>query len=437
MSRRTQAAQRQIPFAAAATAVLACAAISWADAIVLSPTADAEIRETQPERTRGFGAPAASGQQAELQISSGVTAVGNRNLALVRFQLPNTINTQADLLGFADLQFFYRAGFNSAATSFRVYGLNPANTLNTAWNEQEVMYRDTGSYLTPNPLIGTGQSEPAPTAYSQTNPGNVTLADPVAPFATSAGYGADPSHPRRAPGIRFENAPFSLQVADENTARFTYNQNGRAECLVDIADGTLPRAYAYLPYINQPGYNVQTTTVLAVGNAISVGDGNPATTGDGFTDIYSDVPESNRPFFSGPTNSWVDDLEDVTYLGFTTLPAGARVAGDSFAFTTNRDGTVEDTSPEQLAINLANLVNFLGAGLANGYRDFTFILGPGIGADGDILNTSNQQIASKDLIATFGGEGAGAPRLLVAPEPGTAAVLAGIGAAAMIRRRRA
>jgi len=412
------------------------AGLAWVSAanaqLVISPTADAEIRETVPENTRGFGptgVASGAGQQGELQISSGVTGIGNRNLGLIRFQVPNTINTQADLLGYADLQFFFRSQFNSAATSFRIYGLNPAHPLNTAWDEQNVMYRDAGSHQNPNPVIGTGQSLATPSVISQVSPGNVTTADPAAPIAAVAGYGADPNHPRRSPGILYEDAPFSAQVAAENAARFTFNQTERAAYLADIADdGTLTRAYSYKNYLNQPAYGVNTTTTLIVNDGLTVPAG---------TDIYNDVPESNRPFFSGATNTYVDDLDMsvLTYLGFTTLPAGTRLPGDSFAFTTDRDGTVENTNPTQLAINLNNLLNFLGNGLAGGFHDFTFILGPGIGADGDILNTTNQQIASKDIIGNPGGTGAWAPRLLLAPEPGTLSILA-MCAAGLGRRRR-
>jgi hypothetical protein len=392
--------------------------------IVIAPTADAEIRETQPEYTRGFGPPAVSGggQTGELQISSGVIGTGNRNLALIRFQLPPEIQTPADLQGFADLQFYFRSQFASGATSFRVYGLNPANALNTAWDEQNVMYRDAGIHQNPNPLIGSGQTLATPSVLAQPSPGQVSVADPVPPIVPTAGYGADPNHPRRAPGIRYEDAPFSQQVVNENNARFASNQAQRAAFLAGQA------FTPYLPYIAQPGYGMSLTASLAVPDALSqVG---------GYTNIWNDVPESNRPFFSGPTDSYVDDLEDVTYLGFTTLPSGTRLIGDVFAFTTDRDGTVENTDPAQLAINLANLVNFLTNGLNNGYRDFTFILGPGIGQDGDILNPSNQQIASKDLIAPIGGLGAFAPRLLVAPEPGTAMAVALFGGLAGLRRRR-
>jgi hypothetical protein len=411
---------------AASTTILGLVGFAYGGVaqLVLSPTADAEIRETVPENTRGFGptgVPSGGGQQGELQISSGVNGVSNRNLALIRFQLPAEIQTPADLQGFADLQFFFRSQFNSAATSFRVYGLNPAHPLNTTWDEQNVYYRDAGIHQNPNPVIGTGQSQATPSVLSQPNPGDVTLADPVAPITPAAGYGADPNSPRRAPGIRYEDAPFSQQVVDENNARFTFNQQQRAAF---IAGQTFQ---AYLPYIAQPGYNVNTTTTLAVPNALTMAGG--------FTDIYSDVPESNRPFFSGTTNTYVDDLTaDLSLLGFTTLPAGLRLPGDSFAFTTDRLGTVEDTSPAQLSINLANLVNFLSTGLTGGFRDFTFLLGPGIGADGDIINNTNQQVASKDIIGV-GGVGAWAPRLLVAPEPGSA-IAAGIACGLLSLRRR-
>src|SRR4051812_40409634 len=84
-------------------------------------------------------------------------------------------------------------------------------------------------------------------------------------------YGADPNHARRTPGLVYENPPFSAQVDAENQARFTATQTHTPT----------------LPYVNQPPYNVSKTQTRGVANAISVGEGDPSTAGDGFTDIYN------------------------------------------------------------------------------------------------------------------------------------------------------
>ena len=423
--------------AAAATVTLASGVWSAtaARAATILAEADAEIRETQPERTRGFGDPAASGQQAELQIST-TTGTPNRNLALIRFQLPPEITTPADIEGFVDVRIYNRANFNigGSGSSVRLYGIDPTNPLAGSWDEQTVMYRDTGSHQLNSPEIGTGQNNLTPSVIAQPSPGTVTVADPVAPVAGAAGYGADPNHPRRSPGIRYEDAPFSGQVQNENAARLTYNQNQRTAYLADLDDdGIVQGTYGYLPYINQPGYNVNTTTTVAVTNALTTGDGDPGTP-DGYTDIYSDVPVTNRPFFSGATGTWLDDLDaSATYLALATLPGGSRVAGEFLSFTAE-DG-YDNTDGAQRAANLQALVDWISAGLTAGHSEFTFILGPGVGVGGDLVNTVNMQFASKDLIPAGGAAGDYGPRMIVAPEPGSM-MLAGVAALGLLRRGR-
>src|SRR5688572_9685180 len=93
--------------AVAASASAVQAAIH--DATYYGAGADAEIREAQPERTRGFGAPATSGQQTELQLSQ---VESNRNLALIRFSLP-VGTTAADLQGYAALRVHWRSNITS------------------------------------------------------------------------------------------------------------------------------------------------------------------------------------------------------------------------------------------------------------------------------------------------------------------------------------
>lgn len=404
--------------AAAWAAAIAAFGTQSAQAVVVVPAnADAEIRESQPEFTRGFGVPAGSGQAAELQLSQ---INSNRNLAIVRFSLAGM--TSADLGGYAALNMYFRAGTNfgtADGASVRLYALNPTHPLNATWNEQEVMYRDAGSHQLVNPQIGSGQSLQSPSVINQ------SAGFPTPPVSGSAGYGANPTHSRRAPGIRYEDAPFSAQIEAENQARFLYNQ----------ANGTT------LPYINQPGYGVRATTTLAVADAVSVGDGNPATTGDGYTDIYSDIPETNRPWDSGPTDSYVDDLDGYTLIGYS------RMIGNSAAgFFVDFGSTIgfDNTPASHESMIQANLLSFLGTQLDLGQTEFTFLVGRGLATldfDGDTLiddpvHGGAVHFASKDLIPAGGFAGDFAPRLIVAPEPGSMMLLGLAGAAGLLRRRR-
>ena len=93
-----------------------------AQSAVFLAEADAEIREAQPERTRGFGGAAASGQSAELQLSA---ITSNRNLALIRFALPAG-TTAADLQNYASLRTYFRASSNFGTTGGSVRGCERA-----------------------------------------------------------------------------------------------------------------------------------------------------------------------------------------------------------------------------------------------------------------------------------------------------------------------
>jgi hypothetical protein len=439
---RRASARRDDVLASAAGVVLIALLGFGASAapIVVTPSADAEIRETAPEFTRGSPLPPASGsstQKDELQISSlpntgGVinSASSNRNLAVIRFHLPNEIQSSAALMNYAELRLTFRPNAMNGAGSLRLYGLKPTSLLNATWDETNVMYRDAGIHQNPNPVIGSGQANLTPSVIAQP-------AFPAPPILGTPGYGADPNHPRRAPGIRYENAPYSTQVDAENQARFTWNQSHPSQIL---------------PYVNQPGYNVgrigEGGGTLGVPNAISVGDGDPTTTGDGFTDIYNDVPNSNRPFYSGATQTWVDDLiaSDTTYIGYSqvTFPSNTNYGGQyisvganapTFAGTSlNNDTPVADAEAARAA-----LVSFLGTYIDQGQRDFTFIVGPGIGtlAGGgpERINNANLQIASKEYTPANGTMGDYAAQLILTPEPGAVSLLM-IAAGTLLGARR-
>jgi hypothetical protein len=278
-----------------------------------------------------------------------------------------------------------------------------------------------------------------------------------------SGYNADPNHARRTPGLTYKAAPFSSRVETENAARETWNSTHPTQLL---------------PYINQPAYNVSTlvTNVLnSAGNfPISIGDGDPTTNDAQFpgrpaserpdnvagpaNDMYADIPETNMPFFSGPTNTWIDDVDTgangLTYIGYTkvTFPANTGYGGQYLSVGSGNNPVFPGTSLNQNTPQndndaaRANLVAFLGMWLDLGFRDFTFIVGPSVGqlndpnADPDeIINGANLQFASKEFTPAGGAAGDYAPLLVLAPEPGTATVaLAGlIGLAVRRGRRRA
>src|SRR5688500_11478471 len=89
------------------TGAAVAATATTSQAATYLANSDAEIREAQPEFTRGFGAAAASGQTAELQLSQ---IESNRNLALVRFSVDSSWNSSN--IGEAALRMYFRAGTN-------------------------------------------------------------------------------------------------------------------------------------------------------------------------------------------------------------------------------------------------------------------------------------------------------------------------------------
>jgi hypothetical protein len=404
-------------------------------AAVYSANADAEIRENQPEFTRGFGAPAVSGQQTELQLSQ---IESNRNLSLIRISLPLG-TTAGDLGGYASLRTMWRSNatsnFGTGGGSVRLYALDPSHAQNTTWDEQNVFYRDAGSHQQVNVNPGTGQSLTTPSVLAQPSIAGLTpeFNDPPAPIAGFAGYGANPTHAQRAPGIVFDNAPYSQQVQNENQARYQYNLDQRA-----LGAG----GEAYLPYINQPAYGIrQAASARPVTNAISTGDGDPFTTTDGYANVDSDIPESNRPWDSGPTNSYVDDLDPVAYqlLGYAKLTG--TWTGQLFIDFGDSNGTDTTPSAHELSIR-ANLISYLTNGLNAGYTDFTFLLGRGLGTldfDGDtvmddVVSGTAVHLAAKEFAPLTGGNFAA--QLIIAPEPGSATLaILGLVTALGVRRR--
>lgn len=416
-----------------ATSAAIAATATTTQAATYLANADAEIREAQPEFTRGFGAAATGGQTAELQLSQ---IEQNRNLALVRFSVDPIWNSTN--IGSASMRMFFRSGTNfgtADGASVRLYALNPTHALNSTWDEQTVIYRDAGIHQNTN---ATNSGLVAPSVISQPSIAGLSPEsnDPPAPISGSATYGANPTRAERAPGITYENPPFSQQIENENQARYQYNLDQRA---LGAA------GEAYLAYINQPAYGIRTIAgARPVSNAISTGDGDPFTTGDGYTNIDSDIPESNRPWDSGPTNSWLDDLEPTVWnlIGYSrfngTSAAGNYVSiGDIDGFD-NTPGTDESQIRQ-------NLADFIRTWRDLGHSEFTFLLGRGTGTldfNGDsvmddVVQGGAVQFASKDLIPAGGAAGDYSPQLIInVPEPGSATfAILGLAGALGVRRR--
>ncbi len=206
----------------------------------LTPTHDAEIRENNPEAQRGNGVSAATGGPiVELAVRQQSNA---SNVAIIKFNLAGV--TPADVnSGKADLWLHAIAGFSASnPDGIRVYGLNAGMDNNQAggWNEQTVHYRDSGFHTvtapqpTQGPLIqlndaacGVISGGSCPTNYSAGPPESLN----TLPYS----YGADPNLPTAAPGIAFENAPYSYAAV--------VRSNGG-----DVS-----------PAATQPGYNVTST----------------------------------------------------------------------------------------------------------------------------------------------------------------------------------
>jgi hypothetical protein len=158
--------------------------------------------------------------------------------------------------------------------------------------------------------------------------------------------------------------------------------------------------------------------------------------------VWSDIPNTNRPVYSGPTQTWVDDVEDSTYLGFSRLNVATtgNYEGQYLSFGTN--GGLSGSLPlTDAQADEAALLAYLSDGLANGYHTFTFLVGSSILSSNpdEVQNNLNLNFASKEYTPVntgLGGQGALAAQLIVAPEPGVCTALLGLAGMAMRRRSR-
>jgi len=392
--------------------VLATAAAMWFSiglmpsispaAVMLTPAADAEIREDAPETPRGVGAPATTGGQTELAVRSGS---GQNRWSIVRFDL--TGMSAADVGAAADFRLAVRGAswLNNQAGGVRIFGLNASAPVQL-WNEQSVIYRDAGDALPVAPVGGHPGSQPSVlglTPGTNPPPAPVTLAS----FGSSApSWNANSNHADRAPGLTHENAPYSAAVETENAARYQRNQDRHA--------GTLTGAYE--GYINQPAYG------QAVTNAT-------------YPDLVSMPLATFNDADSSPTSPNGSLTTFLGFLNFDALPAASRPQGFEFSFTNSPDASML----AQNAPNNAALVAYLQNLINSGGTSATFLVASKLTGDALPVTGSNMQFASKDFwpVTVATGPGPYAPKLLLnVPEPGG---LAAIGIAALVgvaRRRR-
>jgi hypothetical protein len=363
-------------------------------AIVLPSSADAEIREDDPENPRGAGAPASSGGQTELSIRD---SGGQNRASIVRFDLTGL--TAADVGGAVDLRFAVRANtfLNNDDGGVRIYGVSPTALNVGTWDEQTVTYRDAGGA---RPVVA-GEH---PT--NQPAPGTPAAGDPTPPqFVTPAvTWGANPAAPTNAPGLIFENPPYVQAIEDANAAAYTGNQNVRAAYLADLNDdGVVQGTYAYTTYQNQPGY----------------------------------ASEADPSY---PLTTKLDaDAAQTTLLGFLNWDAAAaatRPQGTFLSFAQSADLSNDN------AANNAALIAFLTSVLDSGATSVTFLLDSKLSTDPAPFTGSNIQFATRDFIPTLGPgagvQGAYAPQLILnVPEPtGAVAALGLLAASAGLRSRR-
>ena len=365
--------------------------------VILTPAADAEIREDTPETLRGVGAPATSGGQTELAVRSGS---GQNRWSIVRFDLTGL--SAGDVGAAADLHLAVRGAtwLNNQAGGVRVFGLNAGAPLQL-WNEQTVFYRDAGDALPVAPAGGHPGSQPSVAGLT---PG---INAPPQPITTVSSWNSNPNHTDRAPGLVHENPPFSQAVQDENEARYQRN--------LQRHQGTLTGTYE--SYINQPAYG------QAVTNA-----------------TYPDLTSMPLATFNDADSSPTAPIGTLTtflgFMNFDALPGASRPQGYEFSFTLSPDSSML----AQNAQNNTALVTYLQNLLNSGGTSATFLIASKLTGDAGPFTGSNMQFASKDFWPVTVGSGPGpyAPKLLLnVPEP---TGLSALGIAAVtsvaIRRRR-
>jgi hypothetical protein len=368
---------------------------------MLTPAADAEIREDAPETPRGVGAPATTGGQTELAVRSGS---GQNRWSIIRFDL--TGMSAADVGAAADLRLAVRGAtwLNNQAGGVRIFGLNPSAPVQL-WNEQSVIYRDAGDALPVAPPFGHPGSQPSVAGLTpgvNAPPAPITLAS----FGSSApSWNANPNHADRAPGLTHETAPYSAAAENENAARYQRNLDRHA--------GTLTGAYE--GYINQPAYTQAVTTGT-------------------YPDLVSMPLATFNDADSSPTTPNGSLTTFLGFLNFDSLPAASRPQGFEFSFTNNPDASMLAQNPANNTSLVAYLTNLLNSGGTSA----TFLVASKLTGDALPVTGSNMQFASKDFwpVTVASGAGPYSPKLLLnVPEPG-GMIFVSLAALAGVRRRR-
>jgi hypothetical protein len=380
--------------------------------IVLTASADAEIREDVPETPRGAGTlptmAGVNGPNGELSIR--VTSGQNR-VALVRFDLSGL--TTADIGGNVDLRIFSRGdglgGTANNAGGVKIYAVNPTAPNATSWNEQTVIYRDAGLAVPVTPAGAHPTSQP--------NPGNPILGAPLpwVQVANPITWDSNPSDPNRAPGILHENPAFSAAAETTNANRFAANQTVYADYLADLADdGIVQGTYAYQGYVNQPSYMT-------------------AAVGTQYPDLFdNDVP--------GATVGADFDPSQTSFIGYINYDGRtvARPAGTVFSMTTGIEGSPLTMGADVQNANRTALVAYLTNLLDNGHTAANFYIVHKNTIDNDPLprRADNLPFASKEFWPAGGNLGDWGPQLILnVPEPATGALFAFAVAVALRRRR--
>lgn len=365
--------------------------------------ADVEIREQNPEDLRQTISPT--------ELATRVTSAQNTAF-LLRFDL--TGRTVADLQGVADIRLFSRnAGLGGTnAGGIKIYGLNPANSLATTWSETTAHYRDAGDALPISPAGGHPGSQPSSGAVPNA---------PVAPInvANPPSWNANASDPTRAPGLAYQNPPFSQSAQNTNTTRYNNNLAKKTAYDADLADNGVIDApagtYNYETYINQPGYTQQVTNAN-----------------------YPDLVVADLPLNSIGADA-TGAGGDYTQLGYLNYDAKnpSRAAGTMFSFTTGSENSPVNMGSAVTDANNTALVNFLTNLLNNNYTSATFLIMQknSIDADTAPVRSDNLIFASKEFDPGT-GVGAWAPQLILGPEPGAATALLALAAPMLARARR-
>jgi hypothetical protein len=417
----------------------ACASMYAASApaapVTIPTNGDAQIREAIPEQWRANSA--IGNPQTELGVRAGSSV---NDYILLRFDLGAMgITTQAQLENNAELRLTLRgnANSNNVQNGLRIYGVSGTAANATAWNESTVQYRDAGIHqvmLTNNTAVNTtaqsvlNQATVGVVANAR-SVGNPPVAPqtPVVPADSTYGASNDALATNSAPGLKFEYPPYSAAVKTQNDTTYAanqtiYNNYVAADNADDgILNSSAPAPANYAALVNQVAYASTTASGVAI-------DSTP-------------LPFRSRND-ADPTLT--------TFLGYLNYDnTTAKAAGTVLSFTDSLDfgsANMQVNNP----LNEAALLSYLGSELTAGRSQISLLIimktndpnsdGDTSDSDPGPIATTNIVFASKEFDPDGTGPlavGAWAPQLVLAPEPGSIALI-GLAAAGLLggRRRR-